>query len=117
MTLTDAKICMDTPDPNHMDITIDWDKSAPLPIYWQTPLLSSIIGHHSLSASDDLQNALSSPLQAKSMCRRQVLGYTDNEQDLPQVVNLSANLLLNNVDATIVFLMMMRTLLPLLAEK
>ena len=39
MTPTNAKILMDTPDSNHMDITIDWDKTAPV-IYWQTPLPS-----------------------------------------------------------------------------
>ena len=77
-------------------VEVVWCKGVPL-----TP--SSVVGHHSPSASNNLRDALSSPLQAKSMCHQQVLEFTDSEQDLPQVVNPSATLVLDNVDAAMAF--------------
>ena len=68
-------------DENHMDITLDWDKTAPVPVFWETPLPSSL-PPFSRSASEDIRQLGSSPLDARSARSRPAPEYTDSEDEI-----------------------------------
>jgi len=68
-------------DENHMDITLDWNKTAPVPVFWETPLPSSL-PPFSRSASEDIRQLASSPLDARSTRHRPALQYRDSGDEI-----------------------------------
>jgi len=68
-------------DENHMDITLHWDKTAPVPVFWETPLPSSLPPFSQL-ASEDIHQLGSSPLDARSARSRPAPEYTDSEDEI-----------------------------------
>jgi len=64
-----------------MDITLDWDKTALVPVFWET-LLPSSLPPFSQLASEDIRQLASSLLDARSARSRPAPEYTDSEDEI-----------------------------------